>query len=128
MSEGVFLLPRTSGFDQNACKQLANATAFGTAGLTITAKPTRVYKLSVVNSSATRYLVQIFNKASAPVNTDVPVWEANLAATGDCQIDFGLSGLYLPLGFGLAISSTKSVLTLALATDAAAYGLYAVQT
>lgn len=126
--ESVFLAPRVGGIDQNSCKQLAQSTAFGVAGLVVVAKAGRFYKLRVLNKSATVYYVQIHNKATAPVNTDVPIWEFKLPASVDSVEDWGLNGLYCSLGMSLAISSTPSVLTLALAADAVAYGLYAATT
>jgi hypothetical protein len=124
--EAVYLAPRVSDTtDRNSCKQFAKNVAFGTSGLVVTAKAGRIYRVSVVNSSATRYFVQIHDKATAPVNTDVPIWEENLPASGGAVLDFGLNGLYVALGFNIAISSTKGALTLAIATDATAYALYA---
>lgn len=124
--EAVYLAPRVADTaDRNSCKQFAKNVAFGTAGLVVTAKAGRIYRVSVVNSSATRYFVQIHDKATAPVNTDVPIWEQDMPASGGCVIDFGLNGLYVALGFNIAISSTKGALTLAVATDATAYALYA---
>lgn len=129
MSTPVYLMPRTADTaDQNSCKQFVQATAFGTAGIVVMAKPGRIYKMTVVNSAATRYFVQLHNKATAAINTEVPIYEQSLPASGDCIIDFGLNGYYFSTGCSLAISSTKSVLTLALATDCAAYGLYLIKT
>jgi uncharacterized protein (DUF1684 family) len=129
MSEGVFLLPRiVDTADQTTCKQFVQSTAFGTAGIVVFAKPGRLYRLSVVNSAATRYFIQLHNKATAAVAAETPIWEEHLAASGGTVLDFGLNGLYFSAGCSLAISSTKSALTLALATDCAAYGLYAVKT
>src|SRR5689334_7771910 len=131
MSEGVFLLPRVgpassaTAIDKNYCRQFAKNVAFGTAGLVVTAKAGRIYKVSVVNSAATRYFLQIHDKATAPVNTEVPVWEVNLPASAGVDLDFGLGGFYVALGFNIAISSTKGALTLALADDCTAYALYA---
>lgn len=125
MSEAVYLLPRVDGTtNQNSCKQFARTTAFGTAGLVVSAKKGRLYKLSVVNSSATRYIVQIFDKATAPVNSDAAIWEVNLPATSGCEVDFGLNGLAVTNGIGVALSTTKGTLTLAAATDGTAYALY----
>jgi hypothetical protein len=121
--------------DDGTLKRKSQTTAFGTAGISVTAKPGRLYKVRAVNSNATtRYFFQIFDKATAPVNTDVPIWEMDLPAAvattsrGDCLEDFGLFGLYVALGLGIAISTTKGVLTLAAATDACAYLQYTSNT
>ncbi len=134
MSEGVFPIPRTSGLDSNSCKQFAQTTAFGTAGVVIANKPGRLYRLAVSNSNATTsYYVQLFDRAIAPIATNVPIWEerieAAVATTGpSCVIDFGgVGGLYFGTGITFALSSTKGVLTLAGATDGTAYALYAAQ-
>lgn len=125
MSEGVFLAPRVADTtDRNSCKQFAQSTAFGTAAVVLTAKAGRLYRLSVVNSGAVRYFVQIHDKATAAVNTNVPIWEQDMPASGGAVVDFALSGLYFALGCSIAISTTKGVLTLAGATDASAYALY----
>jgi len=127
--EGVFVQPRiASATDPNCLKQFARNTVFGTAGLVISAKLGRLYKISVVNSAATRYFVQLHDKATAPINTDVAIWEASLAASSGVEIDFGLSGLYFANGISLAISSAKGALTLAVATDCCAYALYTATT
>lgn len=129
MSEGVFLAPRIADTtDKASCLQFSNPTAFGTAGLVVMAKPGRIYRVTVNNSAATRYFVQLHNKATAAVNTEVPLYEKDLPASGSCEIDFGLNGWYFSTGCSLAISSTKSVLTLALATDCSAFGLYTIKT
>ncbi len=125
MSEGVFLAPRVADTaDRNSCKQFAQTTAFGTAGLVVSAKAGRVYAITIVNKSATAYFVQIHNKATAAVATNVPVWEDILPASSSVTLDFGVNGLYVSAGIGLALSSTAGVLTLAVADNATAYGLY----
>ncbi len=135
MSEGVFLRPRIADTaDSNSCKQFAQTTAFGTAGITLVAKKGRLYRIVFNNTNATTsYFAQLHDKATAPVNTDVPIWEERLVAAvsttgGSTVIDFGLNGLYFANGISFALSSTKGALTLALATDGTAYALYACTT
>lgn len=126
MSEGVFLAPRVADTtDRNSCKQFAQAAPFGTAAVSVTAKPGRVYRVAVVNGAATRYFVQIHDTTTAAINADVPIWEQDLPASGGAVLDFGLGGLYVAEGFCLAISSTSGVLTLAVADDASAYAMHA---
>lgn len=133
MSGGVHLSARVH--NDGTLDRTSQTTAFGTAGVSVATKPGRLYLIRGINSSATvAYYLQIFDKATAPVATDVPIWEIGLPAkaattqTGDCVEDFGLAGLYFATGLGIAISTTKGVLTLAAATDATAYLLYAVRT
>jgi len=129
MSEAVYLSPRIAPTtDLNSCKQFARNTAFGTAGLVVSAKLGRLYKCSVVNSAATRYFVQFHDKATAPVNADVPIWEVSILASSGVVEDWGLNGLYFANGISIAISSTKGALTLAVATDCTAYALYTATT
>lgn len=125
MSEGVFLLARNQ--NDYSLKQ-ARTALFGLAGVSIVAKPGRVYHIAAVNNAATPYFLQIHNKATAPVAADVPVWECKLPASLDCDIDWGVAGLYLTLGFGVAISSTAGSLTLAAANDAVVYAQYTTAT
>lgn len=135
MSEGVWLQPRiVDTTDLSTCKQYAGTTAFGTAGIVLIAKKGRLYRIAFNNSNATTsYYAQLHDKATAPVNTGVPIWEERLeaatATTGrSCVMDFGLNGLYFASGISFALSTTKGVLTLAAATDGTAYALYSATT
>lgn len=121
MSEGIFVLPRTDA--TNAFRQVKTA-AFGTAGVSISPKNGRIYRIAILNGGATAYTVQLHNKATAPVNGDIPIWERRLPASGELDIDFGLTHPYFATGIGLAISTTTGTLTLAAANDAVAYLLY----
>jgi hypothetical protein len=130
MSEGVFLLPRTSDTTGgNSCLQFAQTTAFGTAGLVISNKPGRLYKIAFTNKHATAaYFMQLHNTAFAPIDTNACIWEARIpcAATGSggsLEIDFGLAGLYFSTGISVGLSSTQGVLTLG-AADGTAYATY----
>lgn len=102
--------------------------AFGTAGAVLSPAPGCLYHLSAVNNSATAYFVQIFDKATAPVNGDTPIWEGKLPASLDWSVGFQLFGLYCASGISIAISTTIGSLTLAAANDALAYGRYTVAT
>lgn len=119
MAEGVFLDPRNT--NTVALLRSGPSNAFGLAGISVTAKPGRLYQLSVVNAGATAYYLQVFDKATAPVASDVPIWERRLPASGDVFQSFELAGLYVSLGLGIAISTTPRLLTLAAANDATAY-------
>jgi hypothetical protein len=101
-------------------KRATSGVAAGTAGIVISSKPGRFYKGVYENGSATAYFLQIFDKATAPVNTDVPIYEKRLPASGEVEIDEVLiNGLACTLGIGIAISSTAGTLTLAVANDLA---------
>lgn len=127
MSGGTFLYPRVS--DDGTLKRASQTTAFGTAAVVVSAKAGRLYKLRVLNTSAaTKYFAQIHDKATAAVNTNVPVWEGQVAGSTDVEFDFGTAGLFLANGCSVALSTTAGVLTLAGATDGRAYALYTAKT
>lgn len=137
MSEGVWTIGRvdignvdsqTSSSPDNFKRQ--SALGVGTAGIVIgtAGKPGRLYRLKVVNGAATAYFLQVFNKATAPVNTDVPTWVQRLAVSSETDIDLtNINGLLCPLGMGIAISSTAGTLTLAIANDIAFYSAHYTQ-
>ena len=104
------------------------SAAFGAAAVLVgtIAKNTSLGLLSVVNTSGTKYYVQVHNKATAPVNGNTPIWVGVLAANLDLLEDFTLlGGLNAPLGMYVAISTTAPTLTYPAGTDAAASWLYA---
>ena len=105
------------------------SVAFGAAAVSVgtAAKNTSLGMLEVVNTSATKYYVQVHNKATAPVNTNVPVWVGVLPATAPSYVaDFSaLAGVNCPLGCYIAISTTAPTLTYPAGTDAVASFLYA---
>jgi len=119
MSEAIWTMPKVD--NGNDFVRSTSATAAGTAGIVIIgSKSGRFYRGFFKNSAATNYWLQIFDKATAPVNTDVPIWEKNLPSSGEVEIDLvNVNGLYFSLGLGIAISSTATTLTLAIANDLA---------
>lgn len=124
MSGGTWTLGRIDVDANNppgdAFKRASSGTAAGTAGIVVSAKPGRFYRGVFQNGGATKYYVQVFDKATAPVNTDVPIYSKTLPASGEVELDLtNVNGLKCLLGIGIAISSTAGVLTLALATDIA---------
>lgn len=126
MSEGIFPVGRADVAtpSADAFKRAASGTAVGTSGVVLgtVGKPGRLYRLMVQNGGATAYYLQIHNKATAPVNTDVPVYVKRIAASSEVEIDLAnVNGLPCSLGIGFAISTTPGVLTLAIATDIAFY-------
>ncbi len=95
-------------------------TAAGTAGVSISTKPGRIYRLIVQNGAATAYFVQIHDKATAAVNNDVPIWVKRMAVSSECEIDLtNINGLPCVNGISIAISSTSGLLTLAVSNDIA---------
>lgn len=120
MSEGVFLDPR----NQNTVALLRSgpSAAFGTAGLSVTAKPGCLYQFNAINKNAsTAYYLQIHDKATAPIAGESPIWEQKLASSVDIPTSFQLAGLYFANGIAFALSTTPRVLTLAAADDCVVY-------
>jgi len=128
MSEGVWPIGRADvgvadGFSfpvADGFRFTSSGTAAGTAGIVIgtAGKAGRLYHLTVQNGAATAYFVQVFNKATAPVNTDIPVFVRRLPASSELDVDLSeVGGIVCPLGIGIAISSTAGTLTLAIAND-----------
>jgi hypothetical protein len=126
MSEGTWTMGRVDAGAGAFAKVADNfqrstsGVAAGTAGVSISTKPGRFYRAVVENGAATAYFVQVFDKATAAVNADVPIWEERLAVSGECKIDLtNVNGLPCLNGISIAISSTAGTLTLAVANDIA---------
>lgn len=97
---------------------LASGAAVGTAGISAKASPGRVYKFRVQNKGAAVVWAMLFNKATAPVNTDVPLARVPVPITaGAAEIDYGQFGRPFALGIGIAFSSTPDTLTLLAGAD-----------
>lgn len=130
MAKGVFTLGRVdTGATNNAFgdwpvadnfRRSTSTGAAGTAGIVISSKPGRVYRLIAQNSAATAYFLQIHDKATAPVNTEVPIFVKRLPSSGEVEIDLtNINGMPVQNGISIAISSTAGTLTLAVANDLA---------
>lgn len=114
---GFFPVPKTSA-DAALTLYRSPTGGEGTAGTLVkSAAPGRIYKVRAKCLSATAYTLMVFDKAIAPVNGDAPIWQWDLPVSGEVADDFSLWGLQYKLGLGLAISSTKGTLTLAVAND-----------
>lgn len=92
-------------------------SAATTNSTNVTAAATTLYTLSVVNSTATRYYLKLYNKATAPtVGTDTPVQIFDIPASTSSQIQLVKPLRFsLGLGFGItgaiAISDTTAAVT-----------------
>jgi hypothetical protein len=135
MAQGTWFQGRTDvGSTANAMgtspvtdnfRRTSSGVAVGTAGVVISAKPGRLYRLIVQNGAATAYYLQIHNKATAPINTEVPVYVKRLPVSSEVEIDLSdVNGLVCTAGIGLAISSTAGTLTLAVADNIAFYAAF----
>jgi len=95
-----------------------SATA-GTGENTHVAKatPGRLFKVDVLNATAGVLYLMVFDKASAPIDTNVPVLRAYVPASGAASIDLGNYGISLSAGVSVALSTTQGVLTLGGAND-----------
>jgi hypothetical protein len=107
----------------------------GSSGTTFTNSPTNfgaanqavlkasagaVFKIYCYNKSATTRFFQIHNKATAPINTDVPIESFPIASNTALILDstfWGATGRVCSTGVAWAFSSTETTLTLASAAD-----------
>lgn len=125
--------PKALSGSADAWTTYAAAAKVGTVGINVKAGAGRVRRIRVTNAAAaTGYFLLLVNKASAPVNNDLPsdgVWVPFAAAatggTGNGEIDYGPDGKYLGTGISYAISTTEEKVTLAGAADAMVYFDYA---
>jgi len=120
MSEGVWTMPKVTTGIGNDFTFTRQSAAFGTAGILIIGnKAGRIYRAHVCNTAAaTAYYLQIHDKATAPVNADIPSLSYRVNASSDLVIDFtNVNGAPFFNGLGVALSTTAGVLTLAAAND-----------
>jgi len=79
-----------------------------------------VYAISCFNASSSLAFFQIHDKATAPVNGDVPIKSIPVFANGATVFGsdiFGAGGLTCSTGIAWAFSSTRATLTLAVGSD-----------
>jgi hypothetical protein len=111
-----------SGGGSSSIPSFTNSpTNFGAANQAVLkASASAVYKIYCYNKNASTRFFQIHNKATAPVNTDVPIESFPVAANSALIIDstfFGSGGRTCSAGISWAFSSTEATLTLATAGD-----------
>lgn len=113
---------------------MANFAKFASGSDIILVKPSAGNLTSIDASSvnvAVRYL-QLFDKVTAPVNTDVPIFSFPLvagSATVPARITLdrrwlGDQGLSFAVGIGVAMSTTAGTLTSATAADHVVQGTF----
>jgi hypothetical protein len=90
---------------------VSDATAVSLASVKVTEG--RLFQADVLLTTPfpTDRWLMVFNKATAPVNTDPPIWRARVG-NGFASIDVGELGLFCALGIQLAVSTTLDTLTL----------------
>jgi hypothetical protein len=79
-----------------------------------------VYAISCFNASSSLAFFQIHDKATAPVNGDIPIKSIPVFPNGATVFSsniFGAGGLPCSIGIAWAFSSTRSTLTLAVGSD-----------
>lgn len=116
--QAVFNASRAVDGDDDP-KRYTSAAAEGTVGISVKGSGGRLYGATVEVTSATQYWFMVFDKATAPVNTDVPIYRKRLTANGSVDLPSWISdrGLGCKNGIGIALSSTSGTLTLAVAAD-----------
>lgn len=123
----IWVCQRPLATATNSWSRTSSASGgIGTAGASIKGSAGRVRYVSVTNANATTgFYFGLYNKATAPVNSDVPVERkyvppqtTSSTTTPSVIFDFGPEGFSFATGIGVAASSTVGSLTLLGATDA----------
>ena len=84
-------------------KRLVSAAASVNATI-VKASGGRVYKITGQNAAAAVRYIKLYNKATAPAETDTPVATFNVAASLPFDIDFGDIGLHFPAGISYRLT------------------------
>lgn len=123
----IWVLPKAISSSANAWTRSSSAAAgFGTSGSSLKGSPGRVRYVSVTNANATTgFYFGLYNKAGAPVASDVPVERiyvpphtTSSTTLATVFMDFGSEGVYFSTGIGIAASTAIGSLTLLGATNA----------
>jgi len=88
-------------------KRLVSAAASVNATI-VKASGGRVYKITGQNAAAAVRYIKLYNKATAPAETDTPVATFNVAASLPFDIDFGDIGLHFPAGIGYRLTNLNA--------------------
>lgn len=129
MSAGILHMARASNTDNDPLRK-SSTTAVGTAGVSVKGTPGRIYEVCAVSADATiGAWLQIFDKATAAVNNDVPIYRQWIPGTTDAVGDATIRpafpwGLYCSLGISIAFSSTPALLTLVGASNFSYTAIY----
>ena len=87
----------------------ATNTAATTNATLVRTGPAQVLHIVATNVSASIRYLKIYNKATAPtVGTDTPILSFPIPAGGFINIPSTLSGIYIPLGLGYAITGAAA--------------------
>src|SRR3990167_11114402 len=86
------------GFPQTVAR-LLSAAANVNATL-VSASPSRVFGITGYNARGSAVYLKIYNKATAPAETDTPFMTLYLPATAYFNIPFPANGVYLGTGLG----------------------------
>lgn len=82
------------------------------ASQVVKASPGNVYGLSGYNSKASAQFIQLFDSATVPADTAVPVTVITVPATSNFSIDFGVYGRKFTTGIAISNSSTGPTKTI----------------
>ncbi len=82
------------------------------AGRVLKASPGVLYGLSGLNTGAAAF-VQLFDSATVPADSAVPVEVIAVGAGASFNIDFGMHGKSFGIGMSACISSTAAIKTIA---------------
>lgn len=84
-------------------KRLVSAAASVNATI-VKASGGRVYKITGQNAAAAIRYIKLYNKATAPAETDTPVATFAIAASSNFDIDFKDYGVYFSAGIGYRLT------------------------
>jgi hypothetical protein len=102
----------------------------GSAGVSVSTAGGRIRRIRLTNFDTIQYTVMVFDKGSAAVNGDTPIWRCNIMAKNTTnpeqgpEIDFGPDGITVANGISVAFSSTNNTLTLALVNSMSVQVMY----
>ena len=88
-------------------KRLVSAAASVNATI-VKASGGRVYKITGQNAAAAVRYIKLYNKATAPAETDTPVITLAVAASLPFEFDFGDIGLHFPAGIGYRLTNLNA--------------------
>lgn len=126
----IFTAPLATASATGTSTPYASVAKVGTVGISVSAAAGRVYRLRGINShTANEYFLLLCDKASAPVNNDLPIDVMRLAPTlatslqsTDVPLEYGTMGKKCVLGVAYAISTTSEKVTLPSSSDVMVFG------
>ncbi len=108
----VVLSPRASGGLANRAVLVNQGTtlAASTTPTVVKASAGQLYTLDAFNESSSKRFLNVYNKATAPIATDIPVLVFVLFPSSALpHVDYSILGSYFPLGISLTITANNGL-------------------